>query len=456
MSKRQLRSRIIVLLLSCGIAPAQDIFSYYSQYDPLSGQPETTSTTGTPQGSRCVPPDPQWQLVLQEQNTCYWYAPFAQKLSGYVVPMNAIASVESQGGRCSVNPFSDPTGPNPTAICNRQPPNQQTPPSGGEDNGAAPPGNAAGSTPGPGAGNPPATGDVFSTLNGGPDATVNDFRDLIASASPRQASALAGRAQQDMSACGAFVQQGVLSRACCTDLSQAFNFRLEGTGPARAIASSYQAAAARDCQSHGAPSSGTPAIYTVPGQPSPALVADILAKHPNCQKYTATQVICQGTPPDGLSPDIPWTTVQDGSSGSPGSPPKKPPTWQAGVPKLDTRPPLTRRSGSNMLQGGASESHAGGGLGRYAPDYGMSLPAMIGKVRLNGVTITITTKAGHHVGDGINGAVGTNSQPPVYSQAQGFFTSADTFHITQLFDRQNRQVLPEGGINVTMMKQRTR
>jgi hypothetical protein len=99
-----------------------DIYSLYAGEDPLGGKPEVAPTSIGPKGNVCIAPNPKWQLVTQIGNMCYWYAPFPKKLAGYVVPMSKISWVESGGGRCGVNPFSNPNDPNGTAICNQPPP----------------------------------------------------------------------------------------------------------------------------------------------------------------------------------------------------------------------------------------------------------------------------------------------------------------------------------------------
>jgi hypothetical protein len=103
-------------------ASGTDIYSLYAGEDPLGGKPEVAPTSIGPKGNICIAPDPKWQLVTQIGNLCYWYAPFPKRLAGYVVPMSKISWVESGGGRCGVNPFSNPNDPNGTAICNQPPP----------------------------------------------------------------------------------------------------------------------------------------------------------------------------------------------------------------------------------------------------------------------------------------------------------------------------------------------
>jgi hypothetical protein len=105
-------------------ASGTDIYSLYAGEDPLGGKPEQTPTSIGPKGNVCIAPNPKWQLVTQIGNMCYWYAPFPKRLAGYIVPMFKISWVESGGGRCGVNPFSNPNDPNGTAICNQPPPDK--------------------------------------------------------------------------------------------------------------------------------------------------------------------------------------------------------------------------------------------------------------------------------------------------------------------------------------------
>jgi hypothetical protein len=99
-----------------------DIYKLYAAQDPLGGEPEETPTTIGPKGNVCIASNPKWQLITQIGNMCFWYAPFPKRLSGYVVPLFKMSWVESSGGRCGQNPFSDPDDPNGTAICDRPAP----------------------------------------------------------------------------------------------------------------------------------------------------------------------------------------------------------------------------------------------------------------------------------------------------------------------------------------------
>jgi hypothetical protein len=154
--------------------------------------------------------------------------------------MTKIAAVESSGGWCGVNPFSDPNNPSGTAICDRLPParNPSTTP-------APPP---LESDP-----NPPV-----SSSDGGPEVLLGECRDVIKIAARGYSPQLAQRLQQDMNACSDYANQGELSPRCCTDLGQAANFSMVGTVPARQQAKLFQESAANAWGINGLAAAGPP------------------------------------------------------------------------------------------------------------------------------------------------------------------------------------------------------
>jgi hypothetical protein len=205
-----------------------DFYSYYANSNPLGGDPEQTPTTiGPGNSNRCVPLNPAWQLVGQDGNTCYWYAPFAKPLNDYVVPMAKMSWVESSGGTCGQNPFSNPDSQDATAICNQPAP---------ENNPYAPP---------PQTDETPETPTDYYTSNPyDPNRLLTAYKEIIVAAShgtPQQASVQLGpQLQVDMNDCSKYAAHGILSPACCTDLGQAANMNMEGTTPARQESKMYQ------------------------------------------------------------------------------------------------------------------------------------------------------------------------------------------------------------------------
>jgi hypothetical protein len=73
--------------------------------DPLAGTAEVMPAVGG-NPPQCIPPVSTWQLVAQEGSTCYYFAPFAQRLNGYVTTMDNVGAVERLGGRCGVDEFN--------------------------------------------------------------------------------------------------------------------------------------------------------------------------------------------------------------------------------------------------------------------------------------------------------------------------------------------------------------
>jgi len=254
-----------------------DFYTIYANSDPLDGQPEQTPTTiGPNESNQCIPPNPAWQLVAQEGNTCYWYAPFAKPLNDYVVPMSKMSWVESSGGTCGVNPFSDPNNPNGTAVCDQPAP---------ENNPYEPPVLTVG-TPGP---------DLYSENPHDPTRLVADYGQIIVmlgQGAPAQLSAEYGpHLQQDMTSCSKYANHGILSPGCCTELGQAANMNMEGTGPSRRQSKMFQAAARTDCTSQ--------APETPPaGGPNPPHFYQVGTQTPgqSCQPWSATEVICWEDP----------------------------------------------------------------------------------------------------------------------------------------------------------------
>jgi hypothetical protein len=286
-----------------------DFYNAYANSDPLGGQPEQTPTTiGPNESNECIPPNPDWQLVAQKGNTCYWYAPFAKPLNDFVVPLAKMSWVESSGGTCGVNPFSNPNKLNGTAICDLPAP---------QNNPYAPPSPSVG---GPVA--PPT--DYFSSNPYNPSRLLADYKEIITVASrgnPRQTSQqIAPQLQEDMTACSKYAAQGILSPACCTDLGQAANFNMEGSGPARQESKMYQRGAETACtfQVPDTPLIATgpnPHFYTVVSDGSPPQkMTNVLAENPDCQQWSETQIICQNTPSGG-PPIIPkHNQLQAGTS----------------------------------------------------------------------------------------------------------------------------------------------
>ena len=71
--------------------------------DPLAG---AEAGTPLPTLGPCVAPrNSNWTLVGQDKINCYWYAPYPQRLNGYVTSINNVAAVEKAGGRCGVDGF---------------------------------------------------------------------------------------------------------------------------------------------------------------------------------------------------------------------------------------------------------------------------------------------------------------------------------------------------------------
>jgi hypothetical protein len=213
-----------------------DFYRFYANSNPLGGDPEQTPTTiGPGNSNRCIPLNPAWQLVGQDGNTCYWYAPFPTPLNDYVVPMAKMSWVESTGGRCGQNPFSNPDSPDATAICDQPAP---------ENNPYAPPPQTNET--------PEAPTDYYSENPYDPNRLLTAYKEIIAAAShgtPQQTSVQLGpQLQDDMTACSKYAAHGILSPACCTDLGQAANFNMEGTGPARQESKMYQQNADIVCQ----------------------------------------------------------------------------------------------------------------------------------------------------------------------------------------------------------------
>jgi hypothetical protein len=216
-------------------------YTVYANSNPLDGAPEQTPTTiGPGNSNRCIPPNPRWQLVAQQQDTCYWYAPYAKPLKGYVVAMAKMSWVESTGGTCSVNPFSNPDSPNATAICSQP----------------APANNPYAPTSVPTSDIPGQPTDYYSSNPHDPTrllAAYNDLIDKLSHGTPRQNSVELGpQLQVDMNDCSKYAAQGVLPAACCSNLAQAANMTMIGNGPYHEV-KVERAAAASLCIAQGAP-----------------------------------------------------------------------------------------------------------------------------------------------------------------------------------------------------------
>jgi hypothetical protein len=122
--------------LLANAAGAQDTTtSVYAGIDPRTGQPEQTPAP-------CSGAPANWQLVKQEDGTCYWLVPFPTPLDADIVPLAQMPGIEANGRRCTPDPFdpqkaicyrsilSVPGGPAPDHPT-EPPPAPQTPMSGG-------------------------------------------------------------------------------------------------------------------------------------------------------------------------------------------------------------------------------------------------------------------------------------------------------------------------------------
>ncbi len=79
--------------------------SVYANQDPLAGAAEVMPPeSGNP--PKCNPPVSTWQLLAQQGGECYYFAPFAKRLNGYVTSIENVAAVERLGGRCGLDEFN--------------------------------------------------------------------------------------------------------------------------------------------------------------------------------------------------------------------------------------------------------------------------------------------------------------------------------------------------------------
>ena len=92
--------------------------SVYANQDPLAGAAEVMPPeSGNP--PKCNPPVSTWQLLAQQGGECYYFAPFAKRLNGYVTSIENVAAVERLGGRCGLDEFNagTPSASIPETIC---------------------------------------------------------------------------------------------------------------------------------------------------------------------------------------------------------------------------------------------------------------------------------------------------------------------------------------------------
>lgn len=85
---------------------------------------------------------------------------------------------------------------------------------------------------------------------------------------------------------------------------------------------------------------------------------------------------------------------------------------------------------------------------------GQRLPALVGQTSVNGHAISVSLAAGHFVGQGTAGAVLAPDGKPSqwFSTAQGFIVAPGQFQITQLYDRNNREVRLAAPVTVSMSR----
>lgn len=77
--------------------------SPFAGQDPLAGRGEVFPPQGNP--PQCVPPVKTWRLLAQTGSECYYFAPYPQRINGYVADMSQVGAIEKLGGRCGVDEF---------------------------------------------------------------------------------------------------------------------------------------------------------------------------------------------------------------------------------------------------------------------------------------------------------------------------------------------------------------